>query len=523
MADLPTPQNATEAAEFDESWDTVLSYADLCTAGSGDALELATEAFAHGIRETRTGAGRGPGRRPATLPRIPLLLGAVRDTAADWEHRGQGHRLDPELRLWLTSAQADRFTGPPVTLPLALRGLQDMQRPDAALLWLTEVEALPLPVVAARLELDPAGITEERAEVRALFRDRCLRNHLDRPMGPQCRGYARMLDAVTRTAVADTPDDLSHHLARCPYCAEAAACLRVHGGGLPAALAGGILGWGGLAYLERRRRAAEVRLAAGRAGGAGPRTAPRPRRVQLLRGGLLAGAVLVSLIALGVSLMPFGAESDAAARGEGADRVPAADPETAEPDPAAEITAPGPAPDPSATPGQSPSPSPPPSHEAPEPAPQGTSTETGGTGGTGGTGETRETPGTGAAGKGEAGAPVPPGTDPTAGPTPDPACRADYDITTEWSTGFEAVIRVTTERALDDWTLAWDFGDGQRISQMWDAHPEQRGSRVTVEAAHYNRAVPAGGSLTFGFVGLLDDRNRAPADITLNGTPCAVR
>ncbi|MET8827901.1 cellulose-binding domain-containing protein [Streptomyces sp. NPDC004610] len=519
MADLPTPQNSTEAAEFDESWDTVLSYADLCTAGSDAAAELATEAFAHGIRETRTGAGRGAGRRPAALPRLPLLLGAVRDTAADWERRGQGHRLDPELRLWLTSAQADRFSGPPPQLPLALRGLQDMQRPDAALLWLTEVESLPLPVVAARLELDPAGITEERAEVRALFRDRCLRNHLDRPMDAQCRGYARMLDAVTRTAVADTPEDLSHHLARCPHCAEAAACLRVHGGGLPAALAGGILGWGGLAYLERRRRAAEVRLAAGRAACTGSRTASRPRRVRLLRGGLVAGAVLVSLIALGVSLMPFGgAKSDAAARGEGADRAPAADPETAEPDPAAEITARSPAPEPSGTPPPSPTPSP--SHHAPEPEPQGTSTATGGTGADETTGAT------GAPGAAPPGADATPDAataDPTPPQTQDPTCRADYEVTSEWSTGFEAVIKVTTERTLDDWTLAWDFRDGQRISQMWDAHPEQRGSRVTVEAARYNRAVPAGASLTFGFIGLLNDGNRAPADITLNGKPCVLR
>ncbi|MEU9331581.1 cellulose-binding domain-containing protein [Streptomyces sp. NPDC048290] len=498
MPDLPTPQNATEAAEFDESWDTVLSYADLCTAGSDAAVELATEAFAHGVRETRAGApGRGAGRRTAALPHIPLLLGAVRDTAADWERRGQGHRLDPDLRLWLTSEQAARFTGPPTQRPLALRGLQDMQRPDAALLWLTEVESLPLPAVAARLELDPGGVAEERTEVRALFRDRCLRNHLDRPMDTQCRNYARMLDAVTRTAVADTPDDLSHHLARCPYCAEAAACLRVHGGQLPAALSGGVIGWGGLAYLERRRRAAEVRLAARRATcDLGRSAAPDTRRVRLLRGGLLAGAVLVSLVALGVSLMPFGgAKSDAAVRGEdAADRQPpATGPGTGGPGP----TATGPSREPSGTPAPSVSavPSPSPSHRAPDPEPQGTSTASAGAG----------------------------GPTPSAPATPPSTCRATYDMTSEWSTGFQAVVEVTTERALDDWTVAWDFRPGQRISQMWDAHPEQRGTRVRVDAAHYNRAVPAGGSLTFGFVGLYGDANGVPKNITLNGRPCALR
>ncbi|MFE2042228.1 cellulose binding domain-containing protein [Streptomyces sp. NPDC059477] len=521
MPDLPLPQNATEAAEFDESWDAVLSYADLCTGGSDAAVELATEAFAHGIREARTGGGaHDAGRCPAALPRIPLLLCAVRDTAADWERRGQGHRLDPELRLWLTSGQAVRHTaGTPAQRPLALRGLQDMQRPDAALLWLTEVEAQPLPVVAARLGLDPAGIAEERTEVRALFRDRSLRNHLDRPMDPQCRGYARMLDAVTRTAVANTPDDLSRHLARCAHCAEAAACLRVQGGGLPAALAGGVLGWGGLAYLERRRRAAEVRLAAGQAASAGARRTPDPRRIGVLRGGLLAGAVLVSVIALGVSLMPFGgARSDAAAQGDALDRVPIADPDATEPDGSPQPSEPtdpaGPTDlsdlsDPSETPRPSQSPPPtaaatptpaastaPPAHHDPDPEPQGTSTSTA-TAAPGGTGGVEASPESG--------------------------CRVTYDVTSEWSTGFEATVEISTEHALDDWTVGWSFRDGQRISTMWDARPVQDGPRVTARAAHYNRAVPAGGSLAFGFVALLDDGNAPAHDFTLNGRECVTR
>src|SRR5688500_8019071 len=103
MPDLPTPQDATEAALLSECWDAVLSYADLCTAGSDAATQLATEAFSAGIREVRaaeTDPVRSVGRRPARLPRIPLLLNAVRDAAADWEAAGQGHKLDPDLRLW---------------------------------------------------------------------------------------------------------------------------------------------------------------------------------------------------------------------------------------------------------------------------------------------------------------------------------------------------------------------------------------------------------------------------------------
>ncbi|MER6980892.1 cellulose-binding protein, partial [Streptomyces carpinensis] len=104
MSEQPSPRDATEAALSSECWDAVLSYADLCTAGTAAARELAAEAFALGLREVRAAdAGASRGRRTPRLPAIPLMLTAVRTTAAAWEAGGLGHRLDPDLRLWLNS------------------------------------------------------------------------------------------------------------------------------------------------------------------------------------------------------------------------------------------------------------------------------------------------------------------------------------------------------------------------------------------------------------------------------------
>ncbi|MFE6281631.1 cellulose binding domain-containing protein [Streptomyces sp. NPDC057877] len=509
MPDLPTPKDAAEAALFSECWDTVLSYADLCTSGSEAANRLAREAFADGMREgpaaPTTDAVRGAGRRVARLPRIPRLLTAVRDTAAAWEARGQGHRLDPDLRLWLTSEQAARYTGPPLGRPLAPRTLRDMQPADAELLWLAEVEALPLAVVARRLRLDPAGIGAELAEARALFRDRCLRNHLDSPMTAECRGYARMLDALTRDPGADAPDgpdDLSQHLARCVRCAEAAACLRPHGGGLPAALAGGVIGWGGLAYLERRRRAADVRLGPAHPTPADPEPEPvlsGAHKARVLRNGLLVAAVLVSALALAVSLMP-GGTSDHAATDPG-DGSPVADPRPSLPGSAR----PGATTDrgPSPTPEKTPRPTKPPekTDPNPRPEPQGTATLT-------------------------PPAPAPTAvTPPAAHPAPETAgttaaCRVDYDLTGQWPDGFQATVTVTTAHALDDWRLTWSFRDGQRVNQMWDAGYVQEGTRVTATAAHYNGTVPAGGTLALGFIASWDGTNSPGYDFELNGRGC---
>ncbi|MFI8193585.1 cellulose binding domain-containing protein [Streptomyces sp. NPDC085946] len=505
MPDLPTPQDATEAALFSECWDAVLSYADLCTAGSSAAAELAREAFAHGIREVReaeSGTVRGAARRAARLPRIPQLLTAVRTTAAAWEDRGRGHRLDPDLRLWLHSDKAARYGGPPLRRPLALRALRDLQRPDAELLWLAEVEALPLPLVARRLGLDPATAADELTQVRGLFRDRCRRGHLDAPVDGPCRGYARLLDAVTRSPAGDTPDDLSRHLATCVPCAEAAACLGLHGGGLSGALAGGVLGWGGPAYLERRRRAAEVRLGPGRPDPSDTDTAdPGEHKARVARNGLLVAAVLVSLLALAVSMMPFGGADGPGARADGG-RQPVADPGPSLP-PAASPAASSPssassrergasgapgAPSRAGTPGPSDrAPRPTAERTGPDPAPQGTPSATAGR--------------------------------TTAAPRR-AACRVAYDLVNQWPDGFQATVTVTTAAPLDTWRVAWSFRDGQRVGQMWDATAAQHGGRVTAHAAPYNAAVPAGGKVAFGFLASWRGTNSPPYDFTLNGRPC---
>ncbi|MEU1166873.1 cellulose-binding domain-containing protein [Streptomyces sp. NPDC090075] len=501
MPDLPTPQDATEAALFSECWDAVLSYADLCTSGSLTANQLATEAFTLGMREARETdftPGRSSGRRAARLPMIPLLLTAVRNTAASWEAEGLGHKLDPDLRLWLNSEKATRYTGLPLQRPVALRGLRDMQEADASLLWLAEVEALPLSSVARRLGLDPAVAAQELEQVRALFRDRCHRAHLDTPMDAECRSYARLLDAVTRSAGADTPDDLSRHLATCVQCAEAAACLRLHGGGLPAALAGGVIGWGGLAYLERRRRAAEVRLGAGRPGavdndGADPKEGSG--RGKVLRHGLLGAAVLISLAALGVSMMPMGSGSgDDTAAASHDDRQPVADPTAVLPsgDPTPTHTSASAAPSSSATTGT-------PTHKNPDPEPQGTSSSTAGSGHKG-------------------------GATSSASPSAAPAatCQVAYDLVNQWNDGFQATITVTSSRALAGWRVQWLFHDGQRVTQMWDASVSQSGEQVTADAADYNQSVAANGTLSFGFLGTWSGGNSAPDGFTLNGADCSV-
>ncbi|WP_327727271.1 cellulose-binding domain-containing protein [Streptomyces sp. NBC_00487] len=498
MPDLPKPQDAAEAALFSECWDAVLSYADLCTSGSTAATQLATEAFTNGMHEAHAlEAERGAGRRALRLPRIPFLLTWVRTSAAVWERDGQGHRLDPDLRLWLNSEKAARYIGPPLHRPLALRALRDMQEPDAALLWLAEVESLPLGSVARRLSLDPAVARTELDQVRVLFRDRCHRSRLDAPMHADCRTYTRLLDAVTRSPGTDTPEDLSRHLATCVGCAEAAACLGLHGGGLPAALAGGVIGWSGLAYLERRRRAADAGLLPGRADSTGtdrglsPGREPRPR---FGRNGLLAGAGLVSVLALAVSLMPFGDEetvTDGASAGESA---------VVQRDPRFPVT--GSPSDGGSSELQSTS----------RPEKTGSGDEDGK-----GDGNSNEEP------QGDASTPARVSHEPVdPGKSSRATCHVRYQVVNEWPGGFQAALTVTSTKALDGWRVGWTYAADQRVTQMWDGTFDQEGSQVTATAADYNKTVAAGGTFGVGFLGIWQGfDNPEPVDFTLNGRSCA--
>ncbi|WP_174704045.1 cellulose-binding domain-containing protein, partial [Streptomyces viridosporus] len=104
------------------------------------------------------------------------------------------------------------------------------------------------------------------------------------------------------------------------------------------------------------------------------------------------------------------------------------------------------------------------------------------------------------------------------GPSP---CRVAYDLVNQWPDGFQATVTVTTHEPLDSWRVGFSFRDGQRVRQMWDATASQDGSRVTATAADYNRTVPAGAELAFGFLASWRGTNSPPSDFTLNGRSCA--
>lgn len=109
-----------------------------------------------------------------------------------------------------------------------------------------------------------------------------------------------------------------------------------------------------------------------------------------------------------------------------------------------------------------------------------------------------------------------PTTPPTQQPTTPPAgprgCSVTYSIVGQWSGGFQADVKVTAGgSAINGWTVAWTYANGQQISSSWGATITASGASVTARNVSYNGSLGAGASTTFGFLGSWTGSNAVPA------------
>ncbi|MEU6349761.1 cellulase family glycosylhydrolase [Streptomyces sp. NPDC047072] len=103
------------------------------------------------------------------------------------------------------------------------------------------------------------------------------------------------------------------------------------------------------------------------------------------------------------------------------------------------------------------------------------------------------------------------------------SCSVGYKVVGEWPGGFqgEIALRNTGTAAVSGWKLGFTFADGQTVTNMWGGTATQSGGAVSVTPASYTNTIPAGGSVTVGFIGSKGTTNTAPTAFTLNGGACA--
>lgn len=80
-----------------------------------------------------------------------------------------------------------------------------------------------------------------------------------------------------------------------------------------------------------------------------------------------------------------------------------------------------------------------------------------------------------------------------------------------------------TGKAIDGWTLEWQFADKQEITNLWNGSWNQNGKAVFVSNAAWNASIPNGATLyNVGFVAQYRGKNRIPTTFMLNGLACDV-
>ncbi|MEU6251517.1 cellulase family glycosylhydrolase [Streptomyces sp. NPDC047043] len=101
-------------------------------------------------------------------------------------------------------------------------------------------------------------------------------------------------------------------------------------------------------------------------------------------------------------------------------------------------------------------------------------------------------------------------------------CSVGYRVVGEWPGGFQGEIKIGNPgtAAINGWELAFTFADGQTVSNMWGGTATQSGGAVSVAPAAYTSTIPAGGSVTVGFIAGKGSTNTAPTGFTLNGSSC---
>jgi hypothetical protein len=108
-------------------------------------------------------------------------------------------------------------------------------------------------------------------------------------------------------------------------------------------------------------------------------------------------------------------------------------------------------------------------------------------------------------------------------PAPTPQCAVSYRITGQWPGGFQGDVKIrnTSRTTINGWTLRWSFGDGQAVTQMWNASSSQRGAAVSATNLDYTKTIAPNGEVSIGFLGSYTNRNSAPGSFTLNGAACS--
>ncbi|SDD68010.1 glycoside hydrolase family 6 protein [Glycomyces harbinensis] len=91
--------------------------------------------------------------------------------------------------------------------------------------------------------------------------------------------------------------------------------------------------------------------------------------------------------------------------------------------------------------------------------------------------------------------------DPTTGGPAEGDCTVHIDVVSSWNSGWQGKVSMTTEQAVNGWTLSWTWPGAQSVTSSWNTQLTSSGSTVTAKDVGWNAGVSAGQTKElFGFV-----------------------
>lgn len=250
------------------------------------AEDLVAESFTVVLHQV-TVAGGGPEQSFRAY-----LFTVMRNLAIRWNR--EGRRLLPVSALDDPTVEdsADRVLADE-DARIVLRALRTLPARWQQVLWLTEVDDVPRPAIAAQFGMSPNAVSALLRRARHGLRHSCLTEHVPESLRGDSGHVARVLpDLVTGKLAPDVVVKVTSHLATCDTCREVHHDLRGLSRRVKRATLG-TLGFGALTLLARNLRAAEVTtvattaLAAGAVGGRSLSTAVKVAAVA-------AGVIMVA-------------------------------------------------------------------------------------------------------------------------------------------------------------------------------------------------------------------------------------
>ncbi|MFJ9906142.1 cellulose binding domain-containing protein [Streptomyces sp. NPDC101152] len=110
----------------------------------------------------------------------------------------------------------------------------------------------------------------------------------------------------------------------------------------------------------------------------------------------------------------------------------------------------------------------------------------------------------------------------SAGSTPSASCTVTASTGSSWYGGYVENVKITNHGpATRNWTITFGLPANTRVTNSWNLTRSQDGDTITARAVSYDKTIPAGGTLPFGFVTAGSVQKVAqPTWYALNGVRC---